>query len=86
MQWWEEKAYAREEGWEEGHEKGIAAGELRTFVQLVCRKLSKELEPDLIADILETDIVQIQRIIDAAAVFSPDYDVDKITQNILKQS
>ena len=26
MQWWEEKAYAREEGWTEGHEEGLAAG------------------------------------------------------------
>lgn len=26
MQWWEEKAYAREEGWAEGHEEGLAAG------------------------------------------------------------
>ena len=101
MQWWEEKAYAREEGWEEGHEEGLAVGlaegraeglaegrtegELLTLVQLVCRKLSKGLLPDQIADILETDIKNIQRIIDVAAVFAPDYDVESITKSLLKQ-
>ena len=55
MQWWEEKAYAREEGLA----KGIAEGELALLVRQVCRKFSKGLSPEQIADHLETDIEQI---------------------------
>ena len=83
MQWWEEKAYAREEGHEEGLVAGLAEG--RAEGQLVCRKLSKGLSSEQIADILEADISQIQRIIDAAAIFAPDYDANSITKNLLEK-
>ena len=95
MQWWEEKAYAREEGWAEGHEEGLAAGreeglaagreegEFTLLVHQVCRKLAKGLSLEEIADHLETNISQISKICEIASSYAPDYDAAKIMKEIL---
>ena len=88
MQWWEEKAYAREEGWAEGHEEGLAAGreegEFALLVQQVCRKLVKGLSPEKIAEHLETDISQVSKICEIASSYAPDYDTERIMHDLLK--
>ena len=96
MQWWEEKAYAREEGWAEGHEEGLAAGreeglaagreegEFALLVQQVCRKLVKGLSPEKIAEHLETDISQVSKICEVASSYAPDYDTERIMHDLLK--
>ena len=90
MQWWEEKAYAREEGWSEGHEegltKGIAEGELALLVRMVCRKFSKGLSPEQIADHLETDIEQIVKICNVASSYAPDYDTERIVNELMNKT
>ncbi len=84
MQWWEEKAYAREEGWSEGHEEGREEGEFSLLVHQVCRKLSKGLPPEQIADHLETDISQILKICETASSYAPNYDTASIVKELLK--
>lgn len=90
MQWWEEKAYAREEGWAEGHEEGLAAGreeglkQGEFLVHQVCRKLAKGLSPEEIANHLEADISKISKICEIASSYAPDYDAAKITTELLK--
>ena len=79
MQWWEEKAYAREEGWTEG----LKQGEFSLLVNQVCRKLAKGLSPEEIADHLEADISQISKICEIASSYAPDYDAAKIMKEIL---
>ena len=110
MQWWEEKAYAREEGWSEGHEEGwsegheeglaagreegLAAGreegfelgELALLVRQVCRKFSKGLSPEQIADHLETDIEQIIKICSVASSYAPDYDTERIVNELMNKT
>ena len=91
MQWWEEKAYAREEGWTEGHEEGLAAGreegikqgEFSLLVHQVCRKLAKGFSPEEIADHLEADISQVSKICEIASSYAPNYDAAKIVKEIL---
>ena len=87
MQWWEEKAYAREEGWSEGHEEGLAAGreegEVSLLVQQVCRKLAKGLSAEEIAEHLETEVSQIVKICEIAAPYAPEYDTAKIVKELL---
>ena len=88
MQWWEEKAYAKEEGWAEGHEEGLDAGreerEFSLLVHQVCRKLAKGLSPEEIADLLETDISQVLKICEIASSYAPDYDAAEIITKLLK--
>ncbi len=76
MQWWEEKAYAREEG--------LKQGELSLLVQQVCRKLAKGLSPEQIAEHLETDISQILKIYEIASAYAPAYDPEAIVKELLK--
>ena len=78
MQWWEEKAYAREEG--------LAAGELALLVRMVCRKFSKGLSPEQIADHLETDIEQIIKICNVASSYAPDYDTERIVDELMNKA
>ena len=78
MQWWEEKAYAREDG--------IAEGELLLLVRQVCRKFSKGLSPEQIADHLETDIEQIIKICNVASSYAPDYDTERIVNELMNKT
>ena len=100
MQWWEEKAYAREEGWTEGHEEGLVAGreeglaagreeglkqgEFSLLVHQVCRKLAKGLSPEEIAEHLETDVSRISKICEVVSSYAPDYDTEIIMNALLK--
>ena len=87
MQWWEEKAYAREEGreegLEEGREEGREEGELSLLIYQVCRKLSKGLPPEQIADHLEADYSQILKICEIASSYAPNYDTASILRELL---
>ena len=68
MQLWEEMAYVREEGLEEGENKKL--------IQIVCRMLQKGNRPEKIADSLEESIDYIKKIDRAAQECA--YDCDKI--------
>lgn len=81
MQRWEEIAYAAQEA----HTEGRMEGELLILVPQVCRKLSKGLLPEEIADILETDPSKVQEICEIAKKYAPDFDTEKITGELLKE-
>lgn len=66
-----EDAYVRDLGRAEGK------------IDLVCRKLAKGKAPETIAEDLEEDLSEVQRICDAAAKYAPDYDIEKILQEYL---
>ena len=76
MQAWEEKYYEREEGRQEG--------ELNKLVCLVCKKLVKGLSAKEIAEIFEEDEEEIQKIVDVADKYAPDYDTERIAEEMLK--
>ncbi len=88
MQFWEEKAYAREEGLEEGRAEGLAKGMVEgraegivtggnmKLIQLVCRMLQRGNTPEKIADDFAENIDYIKAIYQAAEECS--YDCDKI--------
>ena len=70
MQFWEEKAYAREEGLEEGR----LQGENRKLIQLVCRMLQRGSAPEDIADDFGENIDFVETIYQAAEKYAYDYD------------
>ncbi|MCD7752687.1 MAG: Rpn family recombination-promoting nuclease/putative transposase [Lachnospiraceae bacterium] len=57
-------------------------GELRKLIDLCCRKLSKGKSAEEIADALECDISEINAIVEAAQKYAPDYDVDRILEEL----
>ncbi len=76
-----ERKYAKEQGWAEGHSEG----RLERNVQLICMKLKKHLSVPEIADILEETVTAIQNICDVAVKYQPDYDIDKIMEELLEK-
>ena len=64
----------------EAKDEGRLEGRLENLISLVCRKLQKNKTPEVIADELEEEITDIERICEAAKGYAPEYDVEKIYQ------
>ena len=82
----EEREEALQQGLSEGRRQGLSEG-LRTgfetglqnkLVILICKKLRKGQNVLQIADALEEDIDGVQRIVEVAEPFAPDYDEEKV--------
>ena len=71
----------RNESWEEGKAEGKA--ELK--VSLVCRKLRKGKNTEMIADELEEDIAEIRWIGEIAEAFAPEYDEKQVFYRMMEK-
>lgn len=74
------------QGLEQGLEQGFERGFQRKRVELVCRKLKKGKPIEQIAEELEESTKELRSIIDTAERFAPDYDVDRIMEEIARSS
>lgn len=63
--------------------EGRTEGEIKKLIDLVCRKLAKGKDPETIAENREEDLGKVQCICGAAAKYAPDYDREKILQELL---
>ena len=75
---WEE----RNEGREEGREKGREEGRTLTLIEQVCRKIRTNKSNHEIAAALDEDEAQIRKISSVAESFAPEYDAEKILNEI----
>ena len=64
---------------------GYSEGEEKKLIELICKKMKKNLSAEEIANILEEDEKIVQRIYDAALSFAPDYDIEKIRKRLNKE-
>lgn len=71
-----------EENRREAREEGREEGSMLKLIQQVCKKLAKGQGAAAIADALEEEESEIQRIILVAESFAPAYDAAKIYQAI----
>lgn len=71
---------AKEVWYEEAYEDGMTA----QLVDLVCRKLVKGRTLEIAAAELEKDVEEIRHIYTVAAEFAPDYDREKIMEELQK--
>ena len=67
-------------------EVGISQGETQKLVSQVCKKLAKGSSAEEIADIFEENIETIQTICDIAVQYAPDYDINKITKELMNRN
>lgn len=68
-----------------GLQKGLAEGDLRRLIKQTCKKMQTLLSAEEIADDLaEDDIALIQKIMDAAKEFAPEYDIDAIYEKVAR--
>ncbi|WP_418462990.1 Rpn family recombination-promoting nuclease/putative transposase [Frisingicoccus sp.] len=72
----------RQDGILEGIERGIKRGSAQKLISMVCKKMVKGKSPETIAEELEEDKETIDRIYTVAGKYAPEYDVDKIYQEI----
>ena len=72
----EERAEKR--GEERGEKRGEKRGQNYKLVSLVCRKLRKGKRPEVIAEDLEEDLSLIEIICQAAELFAPEYEEEKV--------
>ena len=69
----------RNQAHEEGVEIGIKKGRMLQLIKQVCAKMQKFSSAEEIAnDLVEQDVPLIQKIMDVAPNFGPDYNVDAI--------
>ena len=82
----ETRRISREEGIRagriEGERAGRIEGEQLLLIKLVIKKLEKQFSADQIADILEEPQDIIQQIYDIALRQAPDYNADKILEEL----
>ncbi|MCD7737737.1 MAG: hypothetical protein LUH58_01670, partial [Lachnospiraceae bacterium] len=77
--WW------LEEEKERAYQEGEAKGRMRKVVDLCCRKLAKGKSAAEIADDLECDLSQISEILEVVQKYAPDYDIDKILEELCRE-
>ncbi|MCM1172181.1 MAG: hypothetical protein NC393_08660 [Clostridium sp.] len=75
----------REEAFEDGRAEGMEDGETKKLITLICRKLRKAKEVDVIADELEEDFAIISEICKAAEPYAPDYNEELVYEAYKKQ-
>lgn len=63
----------------QAREEGVKKGSIIRLIKQVCAKMQKFSSAEEIAnDLVEQDVLLIQKIMDAAPDFAPDYNVDAI--------
>lgn len=81
----EGKAQGMAQGIAEGMAQGKTAGQEFSKIQLVCRKLRRGKNVEVIADELEEEIVNIQKICTFAERFAPEYDENQVFDAWMKE-
>lgn len=75
----------RLEGKEEGKAEGKAEGKIEYLVQAVCKKLQKNKQAAVIADELEEELAEIEKVIEVQKKIG-SYDVGRICEALMLMS
>ena len=78
-------AEGRAEGRAEGYQTGCTVGRELLLIQMITAKMRKKMPVQQIADELELDAGYVQELYEKLLPYAPDYDMDKITQNVLPE-
>ena len=71
----------------QAHEEGVEQGSIMRLIKQVCAKMQKFSSVEEIADdLVERDVPLIQKIMDVAPDFAPDYNADAIYKALNLQS
>lgn len=75
----------RESGIKAGMEQGMERGSEMKLVALICKKLKKGKTPEVIAEELEEDLSVVLAVVEAAAAYAPDFDVEAVYKEIVSR-
>lgn len=76
------EAYDVQETRRISREEGLEAGREKERIRIICKMFRKNRSVAEIADLLEEDEREIQKICDIAVKYAPDYDADKILEEL----
>lgn len=62
----------------DGRAEGKIEGKIETKIEQICKKLRKNKTAEVIADELEEDLSFVQKVVDIAAVFAPEFLVEDV--------
>ena len=83
---WEGREEGREEGRKEGRKEGITEGGIAKIVSQIYRKTVKGKTPEEIAEDLEEELSEVRRIYDVVARYLPEYEPEKILDELKEQT
>ena len=75
---WRKEYITFKEQMDQEFNRGIELGTDKHLIELICKKLKKDKNINIIAEEVEEPIEKVKGICDIAAGFAPDYDVEKI--------
>lgn len=75
----------KELGMEEGMKQGTEYGEVKNLVSIALKKLKRNMSPEEVADLLETDVKIIRQIYEIAKRFAPEYDERKVSLELWRK-
>ena len=82
---WRKEYMTLKDKLDEEFDRGIEQGRMLDRIEMVCGKLTKGLDAAIIADHLDLPIDQVNAIVEVAKKFAPDYDAEKIYEELTKE-
>ena len=82
---WRKEYMTLKDKLDEEFDRGIEQGRMLDRIEMVCGKLSKGLDAATIADHLDLPIDQVKEIIEVSEKYAPDYDAEKIYEELTKE-
>lgn len=71
-----------EEGRAEGREEGREEGRRQNVISVIMQQMNRGKSTSQIADFLDMDVAEVQRVYDAGKKYAPDYDLDAIYKEL----
>ena len=70
---------------EELEQQGMLRGRMQQLVQMIIKKVRKNCTPEETAEMLEEDLTVVRRVYEIAKKYAPDYDEEKICEELMAE-
>ena len=70
------------QGLEEGRAEGREEGRRQNVISVIMQQMNRGKSTSQIADFLDMDVAEVQRVYDAGKKYAPDYDLDAIYKEL----
>ena len=70
------------QGLEEGREEGLKEGRRQNVISVIMQQMNRGKSTSQIADFLDMDVAEVQRVYDVGKKYAPDYDLDAIYKEL----
>lgn len=82
MRAYEEKELLKRIYHNQGLEEGLEEGRRQQMISVIMQQMNRGKSTSQIADFLDMDVAEVQRVYDAGKKYAPDYDLDAIYKEL----